>query len=715
MSIFTARRILLALVALTPAFSGLMAQEKLPEVRLEQGHFTRKGKPFIPVGAHWVPAKAGMHWPVQWDPKDIEADFAKMKELGYNLVRIDMLWAWFEPNPGDYNPEAFRQLDFLVSMGHKYQIYIHPCLFVGGEVGEAYWDVPWRHGRNPHSNPDMLRFQTEHAKALGQRYANETCIIAWDLTDEPPFWIVGGQTTDAAAINWTRLVAWGLRQGGAKQPIVVGTSGQETGRGPFRSDNLVQDVDFFSVHPFTIYKQDLFPDPMLSERSTYGAAFEIALSSGAGKPAMIHEMGGSTAQYAPERVALYDRANLYSGFAAGSIGVNLWCYTDAAPALWRQVPYLRTPQETAWGMVTWDRQDKPLAKAFRAFSKVMGQLDLTGMKPEADAGVLVPYEWAKPHGDFSRLGLAGSNTPTYVSVEDGDAMPDQQNAGKGSGENTALMGSLLTSFILGRRAGFAVDFPREYGNWNTRPLILLPAPLTSTGATFLSHVHTAFYVQAADYVKNGGHLYASVSSDAAFPNGEELFGARLVDAHQVSDITLKIVKPLGTLKVGDTLRFQASGGGPSQWGSLLQVAGGEVIAEDQDGHPALVAHSFGKGKTLLCAYPLETYLGTRPSAFEKPSDADGLYQAIRAWGGVKPLFWTNHPSVEATALKGQGRGYVVLVNHSAQKQKIHLASSLSLKSLRRIGPNGPEVLKLAGSGCELEVDAYDGIVIEWNS
>ena len=245
-----------------------------------------------------------LQWPTRWDPKDIEADFAKMRELGYSLVRFDLLWAWFEPRPGDYNPAAFEQLDFLVSLAHKYRIYLHPSLFIGGEVGEAYWDVPWRHGRNPHTDPDMLRLEADHAAELGRRYANETAIVAWDLTDEPPFWIVAGQTTDAAAINWTRLVTWGLRRHDRLHPIVVGTSGQETGHGPFRADDIAADVDFLSVHPFTIYEQDLFPDPLLSQRGTYGAAFEIALAAGAGKPAMIHEMGASSAQYAPERIAL---------------------------------------------------------------------------------------------------------------------------------------------------------------------------------------------------------------------------------------------------------------------------------------------------------------------------------------------------------------------------------------------------------------------------
>ena len=39
--------------------------QKLPAVHLDGTYFTRDGKRFIPVGAHWVPAKAAMQWPVR--------------------------------------------------------------------------------------------------------------------------------------------------------------------------------------------------------------------------------------------------------------------------------------------------------------------------------------------------------------------------------------------------------------------------------------------------------------------------------------------------------------------------------------------------------------------------------------------------------------------------------------------------------------------------
>jgi endo-1,4-beta-mannosidase len=697
-----------------PAGAQQASAQPLPKVRLDGTYFSRDGKRFLPVGAHWVPAKAAMQWPVQWDPKDIEADFSKMHELGYSLVRFDMMWAWFEPRPGDYNPTAFQQLDYFVSLAHKYRIYLHPSLFIGGEVGEAYWDVPWRHGRHPHADPEMLRLETNLAAEFGRRYGNESAIIAWDLTDEPPFWIVArGQTSDAMAINWTRLIVDGLREHDQLHPIVVGTSGEETHHGPFRADVIASFVDFFSVHPFTLYETALFPDALLSARGTYGAAFEITLSQGAGHPVMIHEMGASTAQFAPERVAAYDRAQMYSGLGAGSIGVDLWCYTDASPEQFHKVPYLRTPQETGWGMTTWDRQDKPLAREFKKFSRVVEQLDLDGIAPaSADVSIIIPDEWAKPHGDFSRFGLTGPEVTPYVSISDGDAIPAETRADE-SAANQWLMSSALTSFILGRRAGLKADFPREYGDWAKRPMVFMPSPLTSTGDPFLAHVHSDFYKKAKKYVENGGFLYASVASDGAIPEMVSLFGARLADRAPSSEVTLKIVEPFGDLKPGDTFHYTVPSATIESWGTLLEVKGGKVIAVDQDGHPALVAGNLGRGKTLLSAYPLEHYLANVPEVFSGTENTHRIYQAFRDWAGVKPVFHADQPAVEVSALTGVHRGYAVVVNHSAQRQKVTISAALPIHSLVLISPEGQKPISIEGSSWKMEIDPYEGAIIEW--
>lgn len=687
------------------------APGRLPWVSLKGNYFSVDGKPFLPVGVHWVPARAAMQWPTQWDPKAIEADFARMHELGCNTVRLDLLWAWFEPRPGDYNPEAFRQFDYLIALAHRYHIYLHPSLFIGGEVGEAWWDVPWRLGRNPQSDPDMLRIETDYAAEMARRYARESAILAWDLTDEPPFWIAPN-VTDAEAINWTRLITGAIRRYDQNHPIVAGTSGEDVGHGPFRPDNIAEDVDFFSVHPYTIYNSNLYPDAMLSARGTYAAAYETALSGSAGHPVMIQELGASSAQYTPERIARYERAALYSGLGAGANGFLLWCFTDAAPEQFHKVPYLRSPHETQFGLTTWDGKVRPQGRELTRFGEVVAQMDLSGVTPaRADAAIVVPDEWAKPHGDFSHFGLTGPETIPYVSLNDGDGVAGSAQPNHAEG-NEWLQGAMLSTFILARQAGLRADLPREYSDWSKRPILLLPSPLTSTNDSFV-HEHTDFWEKAKQYVAAGGVLYASVSADAAIPNMEELFGARLEDASLLSEVTLKVVAPFGGLKAGDTFHYTLPAMRPRDWGSRLSVTTGTVIAVDQNGRPALVAHSYGRGKVLLAAYPLEHYLASVPSAFDGAESTYRIYAALRAWAGYRPEFISDRPAVEATALDGAQHGYVVLLNHSEDAQDVTVSTTRPLRQAVRILPGGRQPVELHQSSWTVHLDSYEGAVFAW--
>src|ERR1700722_15730723 len=685
----------------------------LEAVRLDGTYFARGGRRFISVGVNWVPAVKAMQWPYQWDPVSIEHDFARMHQLGINTVRLDLVWAWFEPRPGDYNPEAFQQLHFLLTLANRYQIYLQPQLFIGGEVGEAYWDVPYRQGRNPYTDPDMLRYQTDFAAEMGSRFAKENAILSWDLTDEPPFWIVENSTTDSMAINWTRLIANAIRKHDSNHLLVVGTSTQDVDHGPFRPDNLTAEVDFFSVHPYTIYEPKLYPDPMLSVRGTYGSAFETALSGGAGHPVMVQEIGASSAQYGPEQIAQYERANLYSGLGLGANGFLLWCFTDAAPGQYTKVPYLRSPHETQFGITTWDGKERPAAQMLKEFEAITGKLDLTGIEPApAEAAILVPDEWSKPHGDESHFGLTGPEIAPYTSQKEGgavvgQALPDSSEA------NTLLTGSWLSAFILARQSGIKADLPREYSAWNRYPMLLLPAPLTGTDE-MLSHVHSDFWEKARQYVEQGGMVYASVSGNSAIPNMEQLFGARLKDRIPVQEVTLKMVAPFGSLQAGDTFHFVPSSEGADQWPAALELAGGTVVAVDQAGRPALVTNQVGKGKTLLSAYPIETYLASKPAAFETGEPAFRIYQAFREWTGVTTPFHSSDPLVEVSSLAAADHGYAVLVNHADTAKHVTITSAKPLRTVERLTPNSHNTtVPLSQGSWTVELLPYEGAIYSW--
>ena len=304
-----------------------------------------------------------------------------------------------------------------------------------------------------------------------------------------------------------------MRRSDPNHLLCVGTDQEDLRRGPFRPDNISDEVDFFSAHPYPIYLLPLFPDPMLSERMTYCGAFQTILSSGAGHPVMIYELGASSAQYSPEVIAAYDRTSIYSALAAGANGFLLWDYTDASPEAWKRAPYKITPHETQFGLTTWDRKDRPAGQELRRFSKIVRHINLDGLEPElAQAAIIVPFEWSKPDGDYSQMGMERPAPGQYLAhhLEGGSVsgIPAKDFVES----NRWLVGAWLSTFISLRRAGLKVAMPRELTAWDSFPLVCLPSPLTST-ETDLVHVHTDFWEKAMQYVLKGGrfmHLFVQM-------------------------------------------------------------------------------------------------------------------------------------------------------------------------------------------------------------
>jgi len=684
--------------------------QRLKPVKIEGTYFVRGNERFIPVGAHWVPS-TGLHWPNEWNPDAIEADFSKMQDMGFNIVRFDLFWAWFEPYPGVYNPEAFNQFDYFVEMANKYSIYLHPTFFIGGETG--YYDVPWRNGRHPHGDPDMLRLQTDHVSKFAKKYATEPSIAAWDLTDEPPYWISRGkETTDAMGVNWTRLISGALRRYDKNHLICVGTDQEDLRHGPFRPDLIKDEVDFLSVHPYPIYLPALFPDQMVSERMTYCGAFQVCFSGGAGLPVMVHELGSSSAQYSNERIARYDMTSIFSSFAAGANGFILWDFTDAAPDSWKRVPYKLAPHETQFGLCTYDHINKPAGEEFLKFTKVVAEMSMSNLEPEkATVGMVVPFEWSKPYSDFSKFGLPLPGFLPYIpaqqmSVVNGIKPPDFEE------ENRYLMGAYLNSFIQARRSDLKVAFPREFEEWQQYHMLCLPSPLNSTSCDMI-HVYTTFWSHISTYLEAGGNVYSTFSGDSAIPEMQSLFGASLSDHKVVEDVDITMCEDFYGLKEGDTFKYKADISNFRHWGAVFKVYGGRVIAKDQDGDPAIIIFEKGKGKALICAYPIECYLAAAPQIYERGDETYRLYQAFANWIGAQLLFSTNTPQVEIASLTDQtfSKGYAVLANHGNKDTLVKITSNVKVNSIKLLGSKNKSLDK---DNILVTVKAYDGLIIEWS-
>ena len=476
-------------------------------VRLGRHLLERDGRAIFPVGAHYVPVE-GPDWPWRVDATAFDRAFAAMAAVGLDTVRIDLLWAAIEPQAGRYDEAHLRVLDAILAAARRHRLLLHPTLFVGGEVGDAYWDVPWRDGRHPHRDPELVALQVAQAAMFARRWQGDPAILAWDLTDEPPLWLFP-DTTDADAAAWTGALAGALRAGDPDHLVTIGTASQEVGTGPFRADVVADRLDFATVHPYPIYSPELYPDSLLGTRMTHAAAFETALAAGAGRPTMLHEYGASSAQFDPERVAAYDRLLAWSALGRGSIGALAWCWTDAAPAAFDRAPYVRQPHETQFGVTDQDGRLRPrgrvladLRATIRAVGHELG--GLAGDGPVPGAAIPVPHEYARPY-DPAGYGLDRAPAGPYEPAErvwtpERDPRP--------------LVRAWLNAFVLAARAGVSVSFPRERldDRWPDVHLLIVPAPLTSTSSS-LVHLRTSFWRGAADHFARGGGLWLSVSAE----------------------------------------------------------------------------------------------------------------------------------------------------------------------------------------------------------
>jgi hypothetical protein len=664
-------------------------------------------RPYVPVGVHYVPVE-GPDWPWRVGAEAFERTFAAMAASGLDAVRIDLLWSAIEPQPGRYDEAHLQILDQVLEAARRHSLALHPTFFIGGEVGDAFWDVPWRAGRHPHRDPEMVRLQAEHVAQLARRWRGDPAVLAWDLTDEPPFWLFR-DTTDDEARTWTRELVAAIRREDPDALVTIGTASQEVGWGPFRADVVADELDFATVHPYPIFMPELYPDRLIGPRMTHAAAFETALAAGAGRQVMVHEYGASSAQYDPERIAAYDRLLSWSALGRGATGFFAWCWTDAEPAAYARAPYVRGPHETQFGVTDWTGELRPRGRVLADLAATLRQIDLDGLAghgPVTTAAIPVPHEYARPY-DPASYGLGGAPSGEYVPAEtawnpDRDALP--------------LIAGLLNGFVLGARAGIPVGFPRERldGAWPGERLVLLPAPLASTSNT-LHHVRTAFWAGAGDHLAIGGCVYVSCSSDVAIPQMEALLGARIVDrAPAATPAVLRFMTPWGPFASGDELVLPPGDGTLATRSATLRAAeGSQVVAVDANGDPALVMARRGAGTAVTLAHPLELLVGRTPDAHGPDDLTWGVYAGLASVAAVSAPVDSGHPDVTTGVLTGPDGGMATLTNHGAVPLRVALTLPSGSGSAQEIRPDGARVLAIRDGAVPVELPGYGATIITW--
>ncbi|MFZ2642856.1 MAG: cellulase family glycosylhydrolase [Verrucomicrobiia bacterium] len=170
--------------ALATSLVTPLAADALPKIRVAASGRTfvaESGKPFVPLGVNYY--RPGTGWaPQVWKQFDAEAtrrDFARLRELGANCVRVFISFGSFYSKPGVLDDDGLKKFDQFLAIAEEAGIYVHP-------TGPDHWETLPEWARTDHfANETFLRSLADFWKLFAARYRGRNVIFAYDLKNEP--------------------------------------------------------------------------------------------------------------------------------------------------------------------------------------------------------------------------------------------------------------------------------------------------------------------------------------------------------------------------------------------------------------------------------------------------------------------------------------------------------------------------------------------------
>lgn len=592
------------------------------------------GRQSVWIGANFWSRVGGPRMWTHYEREVVREELAVLAAHGCNVTRSFCYWPDFVPEVETLNEEVMSRFTDFLDLHLEVGLQTIPTFVVGHMSGQN-WDPPWRGGRDLYRDVWLVAEQAWFVQAVASRVRDHETIVGWLLSNEMPLY--GGEDEPEIVTAWARILFQALRASGATQPASVGdgawgieTSGHENGFSLRRLSGL---VDFVGPHVYPMETDAL--------RQHLTAAFLCELAGVGDRPVVLEEFGLSSDFASDENAAHYYRQVLYSSLLAGATGWVAWNNCDY-DGLVGEDPYRHHPFEMHFGLTDGTGRPKPQLFELASFSRLVSNIGLRGWaRAEAEAALVIPWHME-------------------------EAFPFTQER-----DRRTLRASLFQSYIASREADVAVSFERERdGIPSGAKLYLVPSTKALTGPG---------WYRLEELAKQGATVYASYfPGDSDNQRGpwsahmNALFGIRhrltygLPDPVEDDEIVFTLVVAFGDLEAGSHLRFRTAGNEHSRVHLPVETLGAEVVAVDRRGRPALLSQRIGKGRTVLCTYPLEhmAAAGSRVN----PEDTWRLYRALAAEAGVSRPVTVDDPRVMVDRLEtGDDRELAVLMSEHAEQ------------------------------------------------
>jgi endo-1,4-beta-mannosidase len=368
------------------------------------------------LGVNYWPRRKAMYWWSDFDAGEVREEFAVIRDLELNIVRIFLLWDDFQPEPDSIAKEPLDHLVKVADIAAENNLKLDVTFFTGHMSGPN-WSPRWLLGGElpPAAHQHWLRDVVSEGKRIDKGYRNmfhdEMALNAerlllktvvsklnnhpgiwmWNLGNEPDLFAWPHTSDDGAA--WVKEMVGLIKEIDPNHPVTIGLHADGLHRdNGLRIDKVYEHTDVAVMHSYPMYtpwaRKPLDPDFV-----PFTCALTAAL---AGKPVLMEEFGGCTAlpgeltynmkwtetngrereqfMAGEDDLAEFLSLTLPRLQETGATGAMLWCFADYIEELWDRPPCQNAVHERFFGLIRPDGSLKPHAKVIKEFAATKPQV-----------------------------------------------------------------------------------------------------------------------------------------------------------------------------------------------------------------------------------------------------------------------------------------------------------------------------------------------------